>query len=374
MRRSMGILIGVTLVVAGALWWWRSPAHAILPSASIAAALSAPAEPGFARAVAAREFVFPRDHGPHGDFRAEWWYYTGNLATSAGRRFGYQLTIFRVALAAEATPRTSAWAASELYFAHFALSDISEQRFHAHALSARVALGIAGATADPFRVWVDRWSADGWSPTRLRADADGVAIDLSVEPGKPIVRQGDRGLSRKSADNASYYYSLTRMPTTGSITVDGTSFAVSGTSWMDREWSTSALAADQVGWDWFSLQLDDGRDLMLYRMRRADGSVDPFSSGTVVGVDGDARALATGDFSIAARGTWTSPRSGATYPSGWSVRVSSAGIDLVVAPAIADQELDVGFRYWEGAVVVSAGGRAVGRGYVELTGYERASP
>ncbi|MBA3708856.1 MAG: carotenoid 1,2-hydratase [Planctomycetes bacterium] len=366
------LIIAGVAVLAVAAWMWtvRTPV-APAPAASVAAALSGPAEAGFARASDPREFRFPADHGPHPEFRSEWWYYTGVVSSPDGRRFGYQLTFFRVAITADAPARASAWAAHDLYFAHFAISDIAGGKFHSHAVIARGALGLSGAAADPYRVWIDRWSADGWSPTRLRADADGVAIDLALAPGKPVVLEGDHGLSRKSADNASYYYSLTRMPTSGRITVGGASYDVSGSSWMDREWSTSALAPDQVGWDWFSLQLDDGREVMLYRIRRGDGSVDPFSSGTLIAVDGSTSVIAMSEAEIIATGRWKSPRSGATYPSGWRLVAPSAGLDLEVRPLLADQELDVGFRYWEGAVEVRSGGRPAGHGYVELTGYDQ---
>jgi predicted secreted hydrolase len=213
---------------------------------------------------------------------------------------------------------------------------------------------------------------------RLKAAQGDVAIDLLLRPGKPPVLQGERGLSRKSAEpgNASYYYSLTRMPTAGTVRIGGERFAVTGASWMDREWSTSSLGKDQVGWDWFSLQLADGWDLMLYRLRRKDGTADPASSGTLIGPDigpdGGSRRLNLAEFQIEGSGEWRSPRSGAEYPTRWRVRVPGEDLDLDVRPLLADQELDVSFRYWEGAVEITGThrGRPVeGHGYVELTGY-----
>jgi predicted secreted hydrolase len=369
------LLVAIALFVALALWLWsRHPATSGSPVASVAAALSGPADAAFARADRPREFAFPADHGPHPDYRTEWWYYTGNLADARGRRFGFQFTIFRVALAppdAVAPARSSAWATDQAYFAHLALSDVDGHRFVARHDTARGAVGLAGAQADPYRVWIGGWSVEGWAPTRLRAEsreAPTIALDLTLDPRKPIVLEGDHGLSRKGSGGSSYYYSLTRMPTSGSVAIGGESFAVSGETWMDREWSTSALAENQAGWDWFSLQLGDGRELMLYRMRLKDGGVDPASSGTLVERDGTSRPLALADFAIEPLGRWTSPRGG-EYPSGWQVRVPAAGIDVGVQPLLKDQELAVGFRYWEGAVEVIAGGRPAGCGYVELTGY-----
>jgi predicted secreted hydrolase len=341
---------------------------------------------GYARAVAPRPFVWPGDHGPHPAFKTEWWYLTGNLdaADGSGRRFGYQFTVFRVALSPDSLARASEWAARQLYMAHVTLSDVEAGRFYHAERFERGAAGLAGAQADPFRVWladldfrrVEGPALDGAFPMRLRAASeDGAAYDLTLGPLKPPVLQGEQGLSRKGpeAGNASYYYSLTRLATTGTVTVEGEAIPVEGLSWMDREWSTSALGSGLVGWDWFSLHLDPspgsgqaGRDLMLYQLRRRDGTADPFSQGTVVDPDGTARSLSADQFTLTAEGTWRSPRGGA-YPSRWRVRVPSEGLDLLVTPALADQELTGTVRYWEGAVTVE--GTATGRGYLEMTGY-----
>jgi predicted secreted hydrolase len=340
---------------------------------------------GYARASGPRAFTFPDDHGPHQDYRTEWWYFTGNVRVAAGRAFGFQLTFFRTALASRVATRGSAWGARELYTAHFAVSDVAAGRFHAVDRSARGALGLAGAVGGPgrsLRVWVEDWTAESAGlhafPLRLRAARSDFAIDLVLDEGKAPVLQGDRGLSRKSEapGNASYYYSLTRMPVRGTIRAGGTSHVVSGLAWMDREWSTSALGPDQVGWDWFALQLADGREVMLYRLRRRDGSVDPLSQGTLIGPSGESRALAAGAVEVEVLDHWTSPRGGTRYPARWRLRVPTEGIVVEVAPALADQELDVGVRYWEGAVAVTeADGRPAGAGYVELVGYaEPAGP
>jgi predicted secreted hydrolase len=342
---------------------------------SVVEALGGGAIEGHARAIEVREFAFPADHGPHPEFRSEWWYFTGNLDGADGRRFGFHLTFFRNAVRPEeGVGEGSPWRTRQLWMAHFALTDAEAGSMHAAERFARGAMGLAGASAQPFAVQVDDWSvrsAGGdFAPLRLRAQDRGVAITLDLEPQKPPVLQGDRGLSRKSGTpgNASYYYSLTRLAARGTVRVaGGAEFAVRGSAWCDREWSTSALDEGQVGWDWFALQLDDGRDLMFYRIRRADGSSDPSSNGVLVGRDGAVTRLALGAVGLEESGGWTSPRSGAEYPAGFRLVVAGQGLDLEIVPLLADQELDLTFRYWEGAVEVR--GSHPGRGYLEMTGY-----
>ena len=249
---------------------------------AVTAALGGGDLDGFARATAPRELVFPDDHGPHPEFRTEWWYYTGNLTATGGRHWGFQLTFFRTALVPPASPayhaaRGSAWASDQVYLAHFALTDTRGERFHAWSRTSRGALGLAGAQAAPFRVWLEDWSVSGERPAglpmTLRAAEGDVAVTLTLDSAKPPVFQGERGLSRKGPEpgNASFYYSLTRMPARGAVRLGAETFTVTGLAWMDREWSTSALGTDLVGWDWWALQLDDGRDLMFYRRRHARG-------------------------------------------------------------------------------------------------------
>jgi predicted secreted hydrolase len=366
------VLVIVTAAVVSGLW--PRPRAPIQATVAVRDAL-AEDRGGFARAFAARALAFPEDHGPHPDFRTEWWYYTGNLTTPAGRHVGFQLTFFRVALAPAAEPRASGWATRQLYLAHFAVTDTAGRRFHAASRVSRAALELAGAHAAPFRVWVEDWSVEGdGASTRLRASEGDVALDLGVSAGKPVVLQGDRGLSRKGAEpgNASLYYSFTRMPARGVIRLGPETLEVTGEAWMDREWSTSALGAGVEGWDWFAVQLDDGRELMVYLLRRRDGAIDPFSAGTLVAVDGTVRQLDAGDVRIETLAHWTSPRSGVRYPARWRLSVPSADLRLEIEPRLADQELIVGTRYWEGAVAVagSAAGRPIaGQGYVELVGY-----
>jgi predicted secreted hydrolase len=357
----------------------RAPAASV--AVAVADALRGPTE-GYARASEPRLFAFPDDHGPHPECRTEWWYYTGNLATAGGRRFGFQLTFFRIAQAPPtADARPSKWAADQVYMAHFALTDVAGGRFHPATRLVRGALDLAGATARPLRVWAEDWSAEGDGddalPMRLRATEGHVGIDLVLDGGKPLVLHGERGLSRKGSEtgDASYYYSFTRMPARGTVRVGAEHFAVTGTAWMDREWSTSALGADQVGWDWFALQLSDGRDVMVYRLRRRDGSIDPFSAGTIVGADGLARALYAAEVMVEPLGWWTSPRGGTRYPAGWRIAIPREALALEVAPLVADQEFAEPVRYWEGAVRVrgqARDGAVEGVGYVELVGYADA--
>lgn len=349
----------------------RQPEGELQAGLSVADTLRGDPGAGFARALAPRRFLFPADHGPHPEFRTEWWYFTGNLESPEGRRFGYQLTFFRNALAATPPRRPSAWAARDVYLAHFALSDVGGGKFRSFERIRRANLGLAGAQAEPFRVWLDDWSA---TMEGLKASSGDVALELALAPGKPPALQGEAGLSRKGkgAGQASYYYSLSRMPTEGTVRVGKETWRVLGASWMDREWSTSSLSADQVGWDWFALQLDDGWDLMFYQLRRKDGSADPVSRGSWISPGGEVTAIPADQLAIEVLGRWRSPRSGASYPAGWRLRSPLRNLDVTVRPALADQELATSFRYWEGAVAVSGtagGGSAAGRGYVELTGY-----
>jgi predicted secreted hydrolase len=355
------------------------------PRLSLAETLGGADTMGYARATEPRPLVFPADHGAHPDFRNEWWYVTGNLAGAGGRAFGFQLTLFRGALAPTRPDIDSPWATNQAWMGHLAVTDVAGERFVAFQRFARGAVGLAGADSDPFRVWVEDWSIEADRPgtvfpLRLSAADGDVALDLILEAGKPLVLQGEDGLSRKGPEpgNASYYYSLTRMPTTGRVVVEADTLRVTGTSWLDREWSTSALPDGVVGWDWFALQLDDGWDLMAYALRRGDGSPHPLSEAVLVDPEGHARRLAWGtDITVTPTGAWTSPVDGSVYPSGWRVDVPARGWSLAVTPVLADQELDLAFRYWEGAVRVVAadgGGGTPGRGYVELTGYAGVRP
>ena len=275
--------------------------------------------------------------------------------------------------------RASAWRTNQLYFAHFALTDVEDGEFHVAERWSRGAAGLAGAEADPFRVWLADWSiseSDGGRWRLLARDGD-VGIDVTLASAKPPVLQGDQGLSQKSSErgNASYYYSLTRLRTEGEITLDGERHRAAGWSWLDREWSTSALAPTQAGWDWFALQLDDGTELMFYLLRRKDsnddGAIDLHSAGSFVDAASRVTRLAHDDVRIDVTDSWQSPLGG-SYPARWVLHVPALALELAIEPVLANQELDTIVRYWEGAVDVSGtrDGRPIGgRGYVELTGY-----
>jgi predicted secreted hydrolase len=386
-------------------------------------ALSSEGMPGgFALATEPRAFEFPRDHGPHPEFRHEWWYVTGHLDAAGGEHFGFELTFFRFALlppsadaraaspgaanesAPQATPPSdraptrhdrasapndrgttrpdrSAWRTRQIYMAHFAVTDLDRGTFVASEHYARDALGLAGAQAEPFRVWLDDWSlgtpvgeaAEGSSYWQLRASDKGYDFDLQLRPVTPPVLNGDAGLSRKSdaPGAASYYYSIPRLATMGRIVRDGKPLDVQGLAWLDREWGSGSLGPDQQGWDWFALQLDDGSTLMFYALRKQNGARDPHSAGTWFAPDGKTQVLANEDVQIDVKDFWDSPR-GARYPARWQLRVPRLKLDVDIRPRLADQELALSTRYWEGAALINgtrAGTPIVGRAYVELVGY-----
>lgn len=372
-----GLLAGALLAAAGAFWWWTRP-PAVPSSAADLALAPTTTTPEFALALEPREFRLPEDHGPHPEFQTEWWYYTGNLQADNGRRFAYQLTFFRRALSPVPRRGEAELATNQVYLGHFAVADVAERRHMEWMRISRGVEEIAGARADPFRVWLETWSAQGLnedgSRVRLRAEEEGHAIELSLEAEKPIVAHGDQGLSAKSqeAGNASYYLSYTRMGTRGEMRWGEEAVDVQGLSWFDHEWSTSALGPQVVGWDWFSMQLTDGRDLMYYRLRREDGSISPVSAGTLVEPDGSTVKFSWRDVELTELDSWTSPDSGAEYPQGWRLVLPSLDLDLTVTPRFNDQEMNVNVTYWEGAVRVegqSRGQEVAGSGFVELTGY-----
>lgn len=360
-------------------------------SLDVAAALAGSGSTeGFARAEKAREFSFPGDHGAHSGFRTEWWYVTGNLTAGDGRAFGYQLTFFRNALAPVTAPATSPpagashWRTDHVWMAHLAISDERGRRFRFAERFAREALDLAGAK-DGLDIRLRDWrlvGSDPGFPARLVAEeatAGGrMALDLQLDSARPPVLQGEAGLSRKGTEpgNASYYYSMTRLDTRGALTLDGERFEVSGLSWLDREWSTSALGPELVGWDWFALQLDDGRDLMFYRLRRRDGSSDSQSAGSIVAPDGTTSTLSRADVSLEPLSFFESTDGATRYPARWRLRVSSEDLDVILTPRVADQELRVTVRYWEGAVRIEGtrrGAAVGGSGFVEMTGYRASS-
>jgi predicted secreted hydrolase len=334
---------------------------------------------------------FPRDHHAHPAQRTEWWYLTGTLrsADAPARRFGYQLTFFRQGIARTAPALDSAWAAGDAVMAHLAITDLDRGVHVFSEVLWRAAPGLGlggfGGEGDPVLAWArappgtaGRWSlrltGDDAFALAAADDARGVAIALSTAPERPRVLQGPNGYHRKSdaPGHASLYYSLTRLATVGTLTAGGRTYQVSGTSWLDRELGSSPLAAAQVGWDWWSLRLGDGRDLMLYVLRRADGSAD-HRSATVVEADGAVRLLTPAEWTVEALGTWRSPRTGAVYPAGWRLEIPREGIVATIRPEVPDAE-NVSARlpnlvYWEGPVRLAGPGGATGEGYAELTGY-----
>ena len=401
--RLISVLMAVLLFAAAC---GRS---ADLPSSStlsLAEAFSSDASGNFARAFREHNFNFPRDHAAHPEYRQEWWYFTGNLEANDGHRYGYEFTIFRFALnppkqeivtssytissGSTMPDNASSWRTNHVYMAHFAITDIDNNKFYYSEQFSRDAMGLAGAgiyykdrlegDSTQLKVWLNDWSiesvGDTVFPIHLSAEADEFSIALVLTQAKPVVLQGNNGLSIKGEKpgNASFYYSITRLNSVGSIIIGSRKASVSGLSWFDREWSTSQLEPEQEGWDWFALQLDDKRDIMIYYLRREDGSLDLKSAGTIVEADGTSRTLAANEFNIEVLRQWRSPHSDISYPSGWKINILSESLELQVTPAVDDQELNTTIRYWEGAVKVSGKYKdnnliVAGKGYVELAGY-----
>jgi predicted secreted hydrolase len=273
----------------------------------------------------------------------------------------------------------SAWPAHTVYFAHLAVTDVAGQTFTYREKAQRGALGLAGAAPDRLQVWVDDWRAEAQGEShRLLAAADGLGLDFTLTPSKPPVFHGEGGFSRKAAgtDHASQYYSISRLTTQGTLTLNGREFKVQGESWLDREFSTSQLAPHQAGWDWFALHLDDGSDLMLYQLRLQEGGLDSASAGTYIDPQGLALPLHHADFTIKATAHWRSPHTGARYPAAWEISVPSQALTLTLTPTLPDQELQTKastqVTYWEGQVALRGVKNAIpvtGLGYAELTGY-----
>lgn len=356
----------------------RSRAIAILlllVSAVCASAQYQQAMPGYA-------YEFPRDHFDHPEYRTEWWYYTGNLKAAAGHRFGFELTFFRQGVNRQAAA-TSDWNVRDIYLAHLALSDLDGGRFYHTERLNRAGPGLAGASLQQQKVWNGNWQVQ-WAngQQNLQAIADDFALRLTMTSAKRPVIHGKNGASQKGtgAGNASHYISFTRLLTKGTVELNGKTYTVEGTSWMDHEFFSSGLDKDEVGWDWLSLQLADNSELMLYRLRRKDGSVDPFSSGTYVDAGGKSTFLGLRDFTMTPTGeTYASPVTKAVYPIAWRVNIPSLNLDLQLKTPLASQELtsnsSAGPSYWEGAITINgtrAGAPVSGVGYLEMTGYAAA--
>ena len=353
-------------------------------SVAIVLALSVMAqagEPVFTQALGPREWVFPGDHGRHDGFKTEWWYFTGNVREKeTTRRFGYQLTFFRSAFVAKATTRPSGWGMTDLYFAHAAISDVEGKQFLYADRLARGRRGLASSSDKRMDVVLKDWSAKMEAQTiRLVGGDAKFAINLTCQPGRGPILQGPGGLNAKGTKpgQASYYYSMIRMPTHGTLNLAGRAFEVEGDSWMDHEFSSNALAENQAGWDWLALTLADGSDLMIYRLRDKSGRTD-YLSGTRIDAKGNAHYLSAGEIELTPSKPWKNTTSGAIYPLRWSVKVAGMAA-MVVKTRLADQELQTphstGVTYYEGTVSVADDkGAAMGEGYLEMTGYAGALP
>jgi len=377
MTRFLVSLLVLAGVIGGVMLWRESDA-AVTPTASFIPLLAEEDTAVFARATQPNAVQFPRDLGPHDAYQTEWWYYTGNLETADGRAFGYQFTIFRRALNPKSKIQNpkSAWRANQIYLAHFAISDIEAGEFYAQERFSRGGAGLAGAQAAPYRVWLEDWRVEEVEPgvARLTAVAEDIALDLTLTQTLPPILHGDGGLSRKGPEpgNASYYYSIVHQQTAGTVTVNGRAYPVTGESWKDHEYGSSALSQGAIGWDWFSLQLDDGSALMLFQIRREDGALEPLSSGSFIAADGAVTPLALADWRLTVTDTWRSPTSGGEYPAGWRITVPGLELELEGRPLMPNQELNVSTIYWEGASAFTgarAGRPVTAKGYVELTGY-----
>ncbi len=341
--------------------------------------LALPLQDGWKQHVAQFTPQFPADHGAHPAFRNEWWYATGELQSESGARFGYQLTIFRAGLEPGLPERGEPyWSARMLYAGHLALTDIGAQKTSSAERVGRANGALAGAREGELDAWVGDWRiardpATGVLHASGRAREIGVALELELSPAKPFVLHGPDGLSPKGTapGNVSAYTSCTRLATRGRVTLGERELSVQGESWFDHEWGSSQLGQGVVGWDWFGLRLADGRELMIYRMRRADGSALPVCAGTLVRADGTTRTLAADEVELRVEAHWTSPRSKGVYPARWTLRVPSEKLELQLSARVPDCEIDgtrsTGVVYWEGPVALE--GSLSGSGYAELTGY-----
>jgi predicted secreted hydrolase len=332
---------------------------------------------GWVAALPGYQIILPKDHFPHYQFRTEWWYFTGNVETADGRAFGYQLTFFRYGYRPPGTgqPVSSRFVINDVKFAHFAVTDVSAGKFHFDSRVSRGAYGEAGFADGKRLAWIDDWELDFSNNFRLKAAAKDFAIELELTPEKPAVLQGEEGLSQKAdgPGHASYYYSITRLNTSGTVKIGAENYQVEGRSWFDREWATNQLAPEQSGWNWFAIQLSDGSDMMLYQMRLRHGGIDSHSNGKWIAKDGVSADLAADEFQLSPQKYWVSPASKANYPVAWKLTVPKINLDLEISPTLEDQELNLAVVYWEGSIRIKgrrAGKPVDGVGYMELTGYQ----
>ncbi|MBW6472705.1 MAG: hypothetical protein K0B14_06230 [Anaerolineaceae bacterium] len=334
----------------------------------------------YKKAIDRMDFVFPEDHAAHPEYLTEWWYYTGNLLTDDGRHFGYQLTFFRRAISDQFNDSSpSNWASNQIYLAHFAVTDTASNQHYVFDQISRGSAGLAGTSVDPlFSIWLKDWGIVQLSDNvfQMNAGFDNIEINFILTDLKGIIFHGDDGLSQKGSEigNASYYFSQTRMETVGTIRISDEEFDVNGFSWMDHEFGTSTLGSNQIGWDWFSIQLDNQTEIMLFQIRQDDGSISEFSSGTIIFEDGRTENLVVNDFRIDVLDTWQTSDQ-ISYPNKWEINIEQINLKMEITPLMNDQEMILFFRYWEGAVRINGtlnGEEITGYGYVELTGYAQS--
>jgi predicted secreted hydrolase len=303
-------------------------------------------------------YKFPRDHFEHRDYKTEWWYYTGNVRDAGGHRFGFELVFFRVGRTTAVAPDTP-WAVEDMYLAHAAVTDIDEKQFRYAERLNRAGPGIAGASFAEKRIWNGNWKST-WTGEKQRIEAlwDDFSFALALEPMKPLTIHGANGIGP-----GANYVSFMRMRAGGTIRAGNTSYEVTGQAWMDHEWFSEQFDPARRGWDWFSAQWDDGTELMLFELRRKDGTIDPDSAGTFVDRNGAARHLTAKDFSLVPE------MKHGLYPVKWRLLAPGLGVDVTCTAAVMDQELHGRTNYWEGAVTYS--GSRTGVGYLEMTGYDK---
>jgi len=337
----------------------------------------------FKQAIEPRTFHFPSDHLPHPEYKTEWWYFTGNLSSDNKQLFAYQFTLFRVGLPRpKKLDKPSKWRSNNIYMLHLALTDVSGEKIYQRQAMSRDGLGLAGVAMvnQRYQIWLDNWKIssmhkDHWLPLELIVTEKDFSLKLQLTSAKPIILQGNKGLSQKSPEkgNASYYYSLTRMPTQGAIQIGNKMHRVNGNSWFDREWSTSSLAANQQGWDWFAMQLDNDVDIMLYQLRLLNGVKDSTSYAVMVDKNGKQKQFTVSQFQLQEKEYWRSPDTKIKYPIRWHLQIPSENLNLSISPLLKQQEWTGSFKYWEGAIKINghqAGKAMSGKGYLEMTGYD----
>ncbi|NRB40232.1 MAG: carotenoid 1,2-hydratase [Pseudomonadales bacterium] len=367
--------MSITIATALSLLYGGQQESPDQPTLSLAAVLGGEIAPGFKTADQVMALQFPLDHGPHPAYRNEWWYFSGNLVDEQGLHFAYMLSFFRIAILAPGTDlsQQSHWASRHIWMAHIALSDVANNRHLQQERFSRGQPGMAGVTIKPLTLWLDNWqvkaSAEGF-PWQISVNTADFSLQLQISPVKAMVLQGERGFSQKSPGHASYYYSYPRLQTSGTLKLQGKQHQLTGLSWFDREWSSSALGDDQVGWDWFALQLDDGNDLMYYQLRDTQGQAQASSQGKWMQTDGTNNTIRPKEIDLQVLRYWRD-ESGTNYPVQWSLSYKTRAKRWIITALIDDQLMHTAVKYWEGAVQITDpdSKKILGRGYLEMTGY-----